>query len=252
MATRIISKSQQAYGAFNGGQIIENKPIGFPREGGFVRPYSNLFYWARAEAVITSTIGLHPHQGFEILSFVLDGEIHHYDTKTDAWAPLHAGDVQIIRAGSGIQHAERMEKGGVMFQIWLDPDLSKTLSQPASYSDYRSGDFPIVTEGDHQVKTLIGEGSPLRLDTSPIEVKRHTFSGKIQLQVRESEVLSLYLIEGSGNVDGQTLEQDDFVIVDDKNGVIEIEANSQCDLFAIRNPAELEYHTYAQRAGQYA
>jgi hypothetical protein len=53
---RIISKSQQAVGAFNHGQIIENKPIGFPQDGGFVRPYSTLFYWARAEALVDSTI----------------------------------------------------------------------------------------------------------------------------------------------------------------------------------------------------
>ena len=30
----IIKKSQQAYGAFNNGEIIENKPIGFPGERG--------------------------------------------------------------------------------------------------------------------------------------------------------------------------------------------------------------------------
>ena len=81
MAIEIIPKDQQASGQFNGGQIIENKPIGFPQDGGNVRPYSNLFYWAYAEAVEESTIGLHPHQGFEIMSFVLKGAIRHYDTK---------------------------------------------------------------------------------------------------------------------------------------------------------------------------
>jgi len=33
MSIQIINKESQAYGAFNGGEIVENKPIGFPREG---------------------------------------------------------------------------------------------------------------------------------------------------------------------------------------------------------------------------
>ena len=46
MPIDIIPKDQQASGQFNGGEIIENKPIGFPQDGGDVKPYSNLFYWA--------------------------------------------------------------------------------------------------------------------------------------------------------------------------------------------------------------
>ena len=76
----IISKKSQAYGEFNNGEIIENKPIGFPNDGGKLKAYSNLFYWAYAKANFDSTIGLHPHKGFEIITYVIDGEIKHYDT----------------------------------------------------------------------------------------------------------------------------------------------------------------------------
>ena len=41
---QIIPKEEQAYGAFNNGEIVENKPIGFNREGGKLKPYSNIFY----------------------------------------------------------------------------------------------------------------------------------------------------------------------------------------------------------------
>ena len=30
-----------------------------------------------------------------------------------------------------------------MFQIWFDPDISKTISKPASYSDYKLESFPL-------------------------------------------------------------------------------------------------------------
>jgi redox-sensitive bicupin YhaK (pirin superfamily) len=45
---------------------------------------------------------------------------------------LDEGDVQIIRAGNGIEHSEQLEKGAVIFQIWTDPNLDKTLSQPCA------------------------------------------------------------------------------------------------------------------------
>ena len=73
MSIQIINKESQAYGAFNGGEIVENKPIGFPIEEGPTKPYSSLFYLANAIAKVDSTIGLHPHEGFEIMSFVLKG-----------------------------------------------------------------------------------------------------------------------------------------------------------------------------------
>lgn len=68
MAIRRIPLSQQGVGNFNNGEIVENKPIGFPRDGSLLQPYSNLFYWAHAKARTDSAIGLHPHQA---LKFVL-------------------------------------------------------------------------------------------------------------------------------------------------------------------------------------
>ena len=156
MAVKIISKEQQGSGAFNGGEIIENHPIGFPQNGGEGKPFSSLFYWAHAKAQVDSTIGLHPHQGFEIMSFVLKGHIRHYDTKLKEWRQLEAGDAQIIRAGNGISHAEFMAENSAMFQIWMDPDLTKTMGQPASYDDYKSDHLPSIIEGDVTIKTYVG------------------------------------------------------------------------------------------------
>ena len=41
MALKIFSKESQADGYFNDGQILEKKPIGFPQDGGLLKPYSN-------------------------------------------------------------------------------------------------------------------------------------------------------------------------------------------------------------------
>lgn len=246
MAIRIISKGQQASGAFNGGQIIENKPVGFPQDGGFVRPFSNLFYWARAEAVVSSTIGLHPHQGFEIMSFVLEGDIRHFDSSHEEWKPLHEGDVQIIRAGSGIKHAEHLEKGAVIFQIWMDPDLSRTLKQEASYDDYHAADFPVQTKGKNEETVLIGAGSPLTLDTKPLSISRYKVREELALATGPDEIFSVYVINGSGVIGGETVEQDDFVIADESDDLL-LEPHDEMDVFVVRLASKLPYRTYAER-----
>ena len=153
---RIFSRDEQADGQFNGGAILEKKPIGFPQDGGKLRPYSNLFYWAYAWSEGGSTIGEHPHKGFEIMSFVLRGEIEHYDNQFRGWKKLMAGDAQIIRAGNGITHAERMHEGSAMFQIWFDPDLSKSINKSPSYNDFTSEKFPIQMENGKALRPIKG------------------------------------------------------------------------------------------------
>lgn len=246
MSVQIIPKDQQGYGAFNDGEIVENKPIGFPRDMSSVRPYSNLFYWAHAKATVDSTIGLHPHQGFEICSFVLKGEIRHYDSKLKEWRPLSAGDVQIIRAGNGISHSEWMGKGAEMFQIWFDPNLQKTLEQPASYDDYKVGLFPVQQKEDAQVQTIIGNGSPFVMDTPGVVVQRVTLSsGKCTLPVDISRVVSAYVIEGEALINGGDAKESDFVLVKNVE-VLEIQTLTGAEVFMISSPADPGYKTYAQ------
>jgi len=252
MSIQIIPKERQATGAFNGGEIIENKPIGFPREGGFIRPYSNLFYWAYAKAVTDSTIGLHPHEGFEIMSFVLKGTIRHYDTKLEEWRPLRAGDAQIIRAGNGISHAEFLAKDSAIFQIWLDPDLSKTLQKPASYDDYRSGDLPVAQENGVIVKTYVGHGSPFMLDTEGVEIQQLSFgTASFHQGVSPEKTYSLYVLEGHFTINGEAAKTDDFIVIN-KATDLEITTEGTGEIFLIASPAKPAYPTYSEMMQQRA
>ncbi len=247
---QIIPKDKQAYGAFNGGEIVENKPIGFPQDGGSIRPYSNLFYWAYAEAKVESTIGLHPHQGFEIMSFVLKNHIRHYDTKLQEWRTLRAGDAQIIRSGNGISHAEYLSEGGAIFQIWFDPNLSRTLNQPASYDDYKSENLPVSKTGDVTVKTYIGEGSPITLDTPGLEVLRFNFEkANYKRPVSRDKVHSLYVLGGSLRINGEEVKTDDFIILNDAEELI-VESSEAGDIFMVSSPANLDYRTYSEMMQQ--
>jgi redox-sensitive bicupin YhaK (pirin superfamily) len=245
MSVNVISKEHQAYGAFNGGEIIENKPIGFPQDGGEGKPYSNLFYWAYAEAKVDSTIGLHPHQGFEIMSFVLNGSIRHYDTKLKEWRSLSAGDAQIIRAGNGISHEEHMEKDAVMFQIWIDPNLDKSLQQPASYDDHKSKDFPVSSFDNYQVKTYSGEGAPLKTDTPGMVIKEIFFERGFEQALSLDKIYSIYVRKGSLSVNGSPAKKDDFVVIKESEKMV-VESDEPGTLFIIESLLDPGYKTYVE------
>ena len=247
MEIQLIKKNQQARGQFNGGEILENKPIGFPREGGDLKPYSNLFYWAHAWTDNGSTIGLHPHQGFEIMSFVLKGSIEHYDTSDEEWKALNTGAAQIIRSGNGISHSEKMNPGSHMFQIWFDPNLEKTLEQPATYDDYKSNEFPVNEANGITTKTYKGGDSPLKMDAPGVEIMELKLSvGSHNLKVNESKTHSFYLIEGELNVEGNKMNTDDFLVVKETKE-LGFEVTEKSTLFMISNPSQLDYTTYANQ-----
>ena len=246
MSITIIPKEKQGYGAFNGGEIVENKPIGFPQDHSSIRPYSNLFYWAHARAVKDSTIGLHPHQGFEICSFVLKGNIRHYDTKLQEWRPLEAGDVQIIRAGNGISHSEFMSKDAEIFQIWFDPNLTITLDQPATYDDYRSADFPVSDEGQTRITTLAGAGSPFRMETPGIQIEKIDLNNSSRNIAGEpGKIYSVYVLEGEVLVNGEVAKTYDFAMLSDVQS-IDIQSLTEASVFVISSPQQPGYRTYAE------
>jgi redox-sensitive bicupin YhaK (pirin superfamily) len=248
MSIIIYNKDEQASGNFNDGNILEKKPIGFPQDGGQLRPYSNLFYWADAWTPNSkSTIGLHPHQGFEICSFVIKGSIKHFDSKQNEWIELNRGDAQIIRSGSGISHAEEILDNSEMFQIWFDPNISKTISKPASYSDYKADSFPIIKNEKITVITIKGKNSPFEMETEGIEIYDNTFHGDThKINLDDQKIYSLFIKKGVLSYSGVDLEQGTFIKIE-KESEFNFKSDSGLELFEIRSPLRPSYPTYFER-----
>tara|TARA_A100001011_G_scaffold400603_1_gene516739 strand:+ start:17201 stop:17920 length:720 start_codon:yes stop_codon:yes gene_type:complete len=236
---KIYPKKSQAYGEFNNGEIIENKPIGFPQDNGPVKPYSNLFYWAFAEANNESTIGLHPHKGFEIMSFVLSGSIDHYDTKINKWLTLKKGDVQLIKSGSGIYHSEKLHKHSSIFQIWFDPNISKSITIPPQYQDFKSNNFKF----DGNRKYYVGNNSLIKLDSENIQIFKLKISKYTILRVPETLVYSIYCLNNSFKLNNMTIKKNDFIIIYDEKDVY-ISVKTPIELFVISSSKFVSYKTY--------
>jgi redox-sensitive bicupin YhaK (pirin superfamily) len=246
MAIQITSKEEQASGSFAGGTILENKPIGFPQDGGQQQPFSNLFYWANAWSDTGGLIGEHPHKMFEIMSFVIEGEIQHFDSKFDRWLSLEKGDAQIIRSGNGITHAERLMPGGRMFQIWFDPNIKQSMLKEATYDDCKSADMNYVEENGVSYKNYVGNGGPLKMDSEGVEIKEMTFTkGNHQLALNDIKVYALYLLSGEASIDGKELAEHTFIKIEDEKE-LNLVVNSATRFFEIVAPKQLTYKTYKE------
>ena len=246
MGISVYEKSDQASGSFNHGEILEKKPIGFPQDGGRLKPYSNIFYWAHAWTPDKkSTIGLHPHRGFEICSFVLKGKINHFDTVQNKWIPLEEGDVQVIRSGSGISHSEEICDNSEIFQIWFDPDLSKTLIKEASYSDYKSNEFAVNSTKNKVVKNIIGGDSPVQIDSEGVSINEYCFEiGDHLIDINQGFIHSIFLMEGIMSFNGIEYSAGTFFTAQLEN-CFQIKVLEKAKVFEIISPINPSYSTYA-------
>lgn len=73
--------------------------------------------------------GTHPHDNMEIISIPLEGDLEHRDSMGNV-AVIKKGDIQVMSAGTGIQHSEynKNKNAEVKFlQIWVFPNKKNVL-----------------------------------------------------------------------------------------------------------------------------
>ncbi|WP_404712033.1 pirin family protein [Sphingomonas sp. MMS24-J13] len=106
----------------------------------------------------------HPHRDMEIITYVREGAITHQDNLGNK-GRTEAGDVQVMSAGSGVQHAEyNMEdKDTRIFQIWIQPNQRGGApswgARPFPKGD-RAGQFVVLASGFDEDR----EALPIRTD----------------------------------------------------------------------------------------
>ncbi|ELK41191.1 hypothetical protein BAG01nite_38450 [Brevibacillus agri] len=256
MKIRVYTQNEQAKGHFGDGEIVENKPIGFPHEGSVVKRVGPLFYWAWAKSLKTFEIPLHPHSGFEILSYVLQGTVGHRDTLGNL-QQVTTGGAQIMQTGSGAYHAEELGKDTEMFQIWFEPHLAKTTKNPPTYNQYDHEQFPTETADGVRVKNIIGPAAPISLVTDSLMKDIAIPAGKAySLQLPAGYAHAVVVVEGSGSVGGHSeagepptvAHKGDFVVISAEAETASVTYQAQADaplrIVLIQVPLEVDYPLY--------
>lgn len=174
----------------------------------------------------------HPHRDMEIITYVRTGAISHRDSLGNEGS-TRAGDVQVMSAGTGIQHAEYNleDEETTLFQIWIIPD--KRGEQPSwGARPFPKGDrngrfvplasgfaddedsLPIRAEA-RVLGATVKAGDTIAYDTA---AHRHLYLvpaiGKVRIGDVEVNTRDGAAITGVNRIEVTALEDSELVLVD--------------------------------------
>jgi redox-sensitive bicupin YhaK (pirin superfamily) len=155
--------------------------------------------------------GTHPHDNMEIISIPLEGDLEHKDSMGNV-AVIKHGDIQVMSAGTGIQHSEynkNKDQTVKFLQIWVFPnkknvnprydqitlretDRHNTLQQILSPDPNDAGVWIHQDAWFHLGKFDAGKGEEYRIR-------------------RKGNGVYAFLLKGKMTINGQTLEARDGV-----------------------------------------
>lgn len=175
--------------------------------------------------------GTHPHDNMEIISIPLKGALKHRDSMSNKWIPLKAGEVQVMSAGTGIQHSEMnndpSEKVN-LFQIWILPQEQNVAPR------YDQKEFE-VDERKNKLQTLVSsmnnpvEGSLTihqNAKISRIDLDENTtFYYELMTEINGVYVM---LIDGEVIVNDKTLNKRDAIGIEQTDSFeVKVQKNAQ-------------------------
>lgn len=167
----------------------------------------------------------HPHAGFEVVSYVLQGSLEHLDS-TGNRGRIGPGDVQWMTAGSGLIHSETpgealRASGGTLEAIQLWVNLPARLKHIAPrYGDIPAGTIPSATSPDGlaSVKVISGEALGVRATLplqTPITYQRWTLrpGATVHQQLPTDACVLAYVLDGEARfgADGRRAVRDELV-----------------------------------------
>ncbi|GAB7553493.1 pirin family protein [Novosphingobium sp. 11B] len=174
----------------------------------------------------------HPHRDMEIVTYVRTGAITHKDSLGNT-GRTGAGDVQVMSAGTGIQHSEYNleDEATTLFQIWIIPDRRGEQpswgARPFPKED-RSGQFVTLASGiagDDDALHINAEARVLGATvkagdtvTYATDAARHSYlvpaTGRIRVGNVEANARDGVAITGLDTITVTALEDAELVLVD--------------------------------------
>lgn len=155
----------------------------------------------------------HPHRGFETVTYMLEGYMEHRDHMQNV-GKLGPGDVQWMKAGSGVIHSEmpQQEEGRMRgFQLWVNLAAAEKMAA-AEYQDISAGDIPQYNIDGLVIKAIAGQlkvnnqdvhGRVNGLTTEPgyldIEINQEQ---PFNVEIPDGHNVLVYVYEGSARLGG--------------------------------------------------
>ena len=157
--------------------------------------------------------GKHPHKNMEIITIVQSGALKHEDSMGNKGI-IEAGDIQVMSAGSGIEHSEvnaSSQNSLTLFQLWIH---SQTLDVTPRYEQNKIA--PLLTENGFT--TIVKPKQEALKDDIWIHQQAYisigNFSNETQTNysIQQSQNgVYIMVIEGSIVVADQTLQHRDAI-----------------------------------------
>lgn len=182
--------------------------------------------------------GTHPHNNMEIITIPLKGVLKHKDNMGDEWIPVKPGEVQIMSAGTGVQHSEingSSEKDLGLFQIWIMPNkqhVKPRYDQKAFDVNERKNKLQILVtsiDENHEGSLKIHQDAIIsRIDLDKGESFEYTLKSK-------NHGVYVMNIHGKIIIDKTTLDTRDAIGISDTDS-FEINVEEDSSLLFIEVP----------------
>lgn len=155
--------------------------------------------------------GTHPHDNMEIITIPLEGALEHKDSMGNG-SIIKAGDVQVMSAGTGIQHSEfnANKKDDVrLFQIWVFPrnkGVEPRYDQISTQNIQKENEFyQILSPSSEDQGVWIHQDAWFHIGTFD---EGQTKSYDIK---KKGNGVYAMVVDGSIEVNGETLNQRDAI-----------------------------------------
>ncbi|MCO6148515.1 pirin family protein [Flavobacterium sp. NRK1] len=240
MKTRLFPKNQR--GTANHGWLQANFSFSF---GPYYNP--DLVQFGMLRVLNDDTIaagmgfGTHPHDNMEIITIPLEGGLTHRDSMGNQ-ATVRFGEVQVMSAGTGIQHSEMnasQTEQAKTLQLWIFPEKEDV--QPR----YDQKAFDLENNRNSLVNIVSPED---KNDGNALWIHQQAFlslgvfdAGQIihyEVKIPENG-LYLFLIEGQIEINGQTVNERDAYGIIEFNSV-EIVTKSTAKILIIEIPMKFK------------
>jgi quercetin 2,3-dioxygenase len=190
-------------------------------------PAGVLYVWNDDEVAPHSGFPPHSHSDVEIITYVREGTVTHKDSLGNC-GEVSAGEVQVMSAGTGIQHSERNEHEAParLFQIWIRPRRSGGSPQWASQP------FPRSDRSNRFVPLASGRSLPHAL---PIRADADVYGAVLKAGVTREIALAMedvaYLVPAVGcvQVNGLRIGQCEGALIS-KESLISVTAVTDAEL----------------------